>query len=192
LEDRTDRQLLEAFVRRQDASAFAGLVRRHGPLVLRVCRRILGNAHDAEDAFQATFLVLFRKAGSLRTPELLANWLYGVASRTARKARTRFLRRRQRESLCSWTLATEPAPDPANPHLQMQLDQELHYLPDKYRLPLILCYLEGMTNAEAARHLGWPAGSMSFRLARGRELLRERLAAESAGGRLPGLEGVTF
>ncbi|HEV3142844.1 MAG TPA: sigma-70 family RNA polymerase sigma factor, partial [Gemmataceae bacterium] len=131
---------------------------------------------DAEDAFQATFLVLVRRADSLKNPELLGNWLYGVASRTARKARAQGDRRRQQERQAPPVASeTEPASDLAWRELRAALDEELSCLPEKYQLPLILCYLQGLTNEEAARRLGWPVGSMSHRLARGRELLRERM-----------------
>jgi RNA polymerase sigma factor (sigma-70 family) len=174
--EQTDEDLLRRFAREQDETAFAILVERHGPMVLGVCRRLLDNEHDAEDAFQATFLVLVRRADSLAHPELLGSWLYGVAYRTARKARTQAARRRQQErQAASVATVDEPSTDLAWRELRSTLDDELNRLPDKYRLPLILCYLQGLTNEEAARRLGWPAGSMSYRLARGRELLRERL-----------------
>jgi RNA polymerase sigma factor (sigma-70 family) len=177
--------LLERFARQQDEAAFAALVRRHGPMVLGVCRRVLDNAHDAEDAFQATFVVLVRRAGSISRPHLLANWLYGVAYRTAKKARANALRRRAHERLAAAMPRAEPLVDAAWEDLRTVLDQELHRLPDKYRAPLVLCYLEGKTNEEAARLLGWPPGSMSARLARGRELLRERLEGRRRNGALP-------
>ncbi len=180
-EDQTDGQLLERFVRQQDEAAFAALVRRHGPMVLGVCRRVLDNAQDAEDAFQATFLVLLRKADSLGRPALLANWLYGVAYRTAMKARAGVLRRRHHERRAASAPRTEPAADAGRDDSSALLEAGLHGLPDKYRAPLVLCYLEGKTNAEAARQLGWPVGSMSSRLARGRELLRERLVPSPVG-----------
>jgi polysaccharide export outer membrane protein len=174
--EQTDGELLERFASRQDETAFAILVERHGPMVLSVCRRILDNEHDAEDAFQATFLVLVRRADSLKNPELLGSWLYGVAYRTARKARAQAARRRQQErQAASVATAEEPLTDLTWRELRSTLDEELNRLPDKYRLPLILCYLQGLTNEEAARRLGWPPGSMSYRLARGRELLRERM-----------------
>src|SRR5215472_6015997 len=179
-DNRSDRELLDCFVQRRDDAAFAALVRRHGPMVLSVCRRVLRHAQDTEDAFQATFLVLARKAARLRRPELLANWLYGVAYRTAQHARERSARRHQRER----EAASMPAPttDPESPQLELRrvLDEELHRLPEKYRLPLVLCYLEGKTNKEAACLLGWPSGSMAHRLERGRDLLRERLGARLA------------
>jgi RNA polymerase sigma factor (sigma-70 family) len=181
---RTDRELLEAFVEQSDEKAFAALVRRHGPMVLSVCRRVLRQAEDSEDAFQATFLVLARKAGRLRRPDLLANWLYGVAYRTAQHARDRIARRLQRER----EAASMPAPRSelltSLNELGRLLDEELHRLPEKYRLPLVLCYLEGKTNKEAASLLGWPSGSMSHRLERGRNLLRDRLAARLASSPL--------
>jgi RNA polymerase sigma factor (sigma-70 family) len=172
----TDRELLERFHRLRDQAAFEALVRRHGPMVLGVCRRVLHHVHDAEDAFQATFLVLVRRAGSLRDPELLANFLYGVACRVARKARTRLARQSQCERRGTSMPAEDVYSDLAWQELRSVLDEELHALPAKYQAPLVLCYLEGLTNEEAARRLGWPAGSISYRLAKGREMLRHRLA----------------
>jgi RNA polymerase sigma factor (sigma-70 family) len=180
LDTLTDSQLLERFVRRREEAAFAALVRRHGPMVLSVCRRVLCHSHDAEDAFQATFLVLAEKAHRLRRPELLANWLYGVAYRTALHARQRAARRSAREKEAATMLAPLPDREIDTRELRRVLDEELHRLPEKYRAPLVLCYLEGKTNEEAARLLGWPSGSMSHRLARGRELLRERLQVRLA------------
>jgi RNA polymerase sigma factor (sigma-70 family) len=175
-EDSTDRELLERFFRGQDEAGFQALVRRHGPLVLKVCRRILHQEQDAEDAFQATFLVLARRGGSLVNPDLLGSWLYGVAFRIARRIRTRGARRRAQERHgVSVPRAEEPAVDLVWREWRAVLDEELNRLPDKYRLPLVMCYLQGLTNAEAARRLGWPVGSMSYLLARGRELLRVRL-----------------
>jgi RNA polymerase sigma factor (sigma-70 family) len=184
-EEPSDRQLLERFVRHRDETAFAALVRRHGQMVLGVCRRTLGQAQDAEDAFQATFLVLVRKARSLGKPELLAGWLYGVACRTARKARARALRRREHERRAAGMPRAEPPNDPDWQEVRASLDEELSQLPEKYRAPLVLCYLEGKTNAEAALTLGWPPGSMSARLTRARELLRERLEGRRRNGVLP-------
>jgi RNA polymerase sigma factor (sigma-70 family) len=173
---RSDRELLDRFHRLQDQEAFEQLVRRHGPMVLNVCRRILVHAHDAEDAFQATFLVLVRKAGSLRNPELLANYLYGVAYRVARKARTRIARQSQCERQAKFMPAEDVYFDLGWQELRVVLDQELQHLPTKYQAPLVLCYFEGLSNEEAARRLGWPTGSISYRLAKGRELLRQRLS----------------
>jgi RNA polymerase sigma factor (sigma-70 family) len=170
----SDGQLLERFLRDRDESAFESLVRRHGPMVLGVCRRVLHNLHDAEDAFQAVFLVLVRKAGSLRARNLLASWLYGVAFRTALKARGRNLRRQ--------TAPIEDMVDPRAPtaeatsELRSVLDQELGRLPESYRVPIILCDLEGKTRKEAAAQFGWPEGTLSTRLDRGRQLLAQRLA----------------
>jgi len=172
----TDRELIDQFLRQQDETAFATLVQRHGPMVLGLCRRILDHEQEAEDAFQATFLILVRRAGTLDNPDLLGSWLYGVAYRTARKARTQAARRRERErQVASVTTAEEPPTDHAWRELRSALDDELNRLPDKYRLPLVLCYLEGLTNEEASRRLGWPPGSISYRLARGREMLRDRM-----------------
>jgi RNA polymerase sigma factor (sigma-70 family) len=171
----SDRQLLERFARQHDEMAFAALVRRHGPMVLGVCRRVLRHEQDAEDAFQATFLVLARKACSLEKPELLANFLYGVAYRTAQHARVRAARRCRHEREAASMAAARSDPDSFRQELRRMLDDELHQLPEKYRAPLVLCYLEGKTDEEAARLLGWPVGSMSHRLARGRQLLRDRL-----------------
>jgi len=174
--NQTDRELVDRFLRQQDEAAFAALVQRHGPMVLALCRRILDHEQDAEDAFQATFLILVRRAGTLDNPDLLSSWLYGVAYRTARKARTQAARRRAQErQVASVTTAEEPPVDHAWRELRSVLDDELNRLPEKYRLPLVLCYLEGLTNEEAASRLGWPPGSMSHRLARGREMLRDRM-----------------
>jgi RNA polymerase sigma factor (sigma-70 family) len=184
--DLTDGQLLERFVRDHEGAAFAALVHRHGAMVLGVCRRVLRQPQDAEDAFQATFLILVQKAGSLEQPELLANWLYGVAYRTAQQARVRAARRSHHEKEAAAMTATQSEPNTAWPELREILDRELFQLPEKYRAPLVLCYLEGKTNEEAARLLGWPIGSMSARLARGRELLRDRLSGrQHAGAALP-------
>jgi RNA polymerase sigma factor (sigma-70 family) len=171
----TDRQLLDQFSAGRNEEAFAELVRRHGPMVLGVCRRVLGDGHAAEDAFQATFLLLVRKSGTLREPDLLASWLYGVACRTSMKARARASRQRKTEQRADAMVPTDPSLDVTMRELQTLLDEELDALPEKYRAPLVLCYLEGKTNLQAARELGWPAGSISRRVARGLELLRSRL-----------------
>jgi RNA polymerase sigma factor (sigma-70 family) len=175
LDDATDRQLLRRFVRERDEVAFAVLVKRYGPMVLGVCRRVLAHTEEAEDAFQATFLVLVRRAASITQPELLGNWLYGVAYRIARKARAQTARRAQQERPAPAMTMTDPLMETAWRELHATLDEELQQLPPKYRAPLVLCYLEGLSNKEAARRLGWPIGSISYRLARGRELLRGRL-----------------
>jgi RNA polymerase sigma factor (sigma-70 family) len=171
----SDGQLLASFVERRDENAFEALLRRHGPMVLGVCRRMLGNDHDAEDAFQATFLVLARKAASVVPREALANWLYGVAHQTAIRARSLAVKRRMREKQV--TPMPEPAAPPRDtwPDLARLLDRELSRLPDKYRLPVVLCDLEGKTRKQAAHQLGWPEGSLSGRLSRARALLAKRL-----------------
>jgi RNA polymerase sigma factor (sigma-70 family) len=171
----TDRQLLERFVRDRDANAFAGLVQRHGPMVLGVCRRVLRNADDAEDAFQATFLVLVHKARAIGRPDRLGNWLYGVAYRTALRARSYAARRRIQEERVIQMPAADPALEVAAKDLRQALDRELAGLSEKYRLPLVLCYLEGMSTDEVASQLGCARGTVLSRLARGRERLRRRL-----------------
>ena len=170
----SDAELLDRFARARDQAAFAALVRRHGPMVFGVCRRVLHDPNDAEEAFQVTFLVLVRKAAGLRQPDRLANWLYGVANRVARKARVSAARRGRHEQAAAGPDGYVPA-EGTDPDVRAVLDEEMVALPDKYRAPLVLCYLEGLTNEAAAERLGWPPGSMSYRLARGRELLRQRL-----------------
>jgi RNA polymerase sigma factor (sigma-70 family) len=171
----TDGQLLEDFISRRDGSALAALVRRHGPMVWAVCRRLLRH-HDAEDAFQTTFLVLARRAPSIVPREMVGNWLYGVAHRTALKARATAARRRERET--PLTELPEPPAAEQGPwrDLRSLLDDELSRLPDRYRAPIVLCDLEGRTRKEAARQLGVPEGTVAGRLARGRALLAKRLA----------------
>jgi RNA polymerase sigma factor (sigma-70 family) len=178
----TDGQLLTCFIERRDEVAFASIVRRHGPMVWGVCRRILPVLHDAEDAFQATFLVLLRKAAVISPREKLANWLYGVARQTALKARATTAKMRARERQV--TEMPEPeAVQQAHWHdLLPLLDQELSQLPDKYRLPIILCDLEGKTRKEAAWQMGWPEGTIAGRLARARVLLAKRLARHGLVG----------
>jgi RNA polymerase sigma factor (sigma-70 family) len=151
------------------------LVRRHGPMVLAVCRRILRDPHDVEDAFQATFLVLVRKAASLKRGELVGNWLHGVARRTALEARTAAYRRRVKEGQVKDMADRETPPEPTAQDLRLLLDQELEGLPEKYRAAILLCDLEGKTRKEAARQLGWSEGTLSGRLARARRLLARRL-----------------
>jgi RNA polymerase sigma factor (sigma-70 family) len=170
--DQTDGQLLREFLSQRDEAAFVALVRRHGPMVLGVCRRVLGNAADAEDAFQATFLVLVRKASSLTGRIVLGDWLHGVARRTAFSVRRACARRRAKEQAMA-------RPDVQEETIQNDwlplLDEELSRLPENYRLPIVLCDLEGKTRREAADRLGWPEGTVAGRLARGRALLARRL-----------------
>jgi RNA polymerase sigma factor (sigma-70 family) len=171
----TDGELLQRFRGRREEVAFAALVERHGPLVWAVCRRVLHDAHLAEDAFQATFLVLARKAGSIRKQGSLGSWLHGVAYRVAVKARTRAHATRAQER----RFVEMPRPDPPDEmtwhELRAVLDEELNRLPEKYRAPVVLCYLEGQTHDQAARQLGCPRTSLSSRLGRARALLHERL-----------------
>jgi RNA polymerase sigma factor (sigma-70 family) len=169
----TDRQLLERFADGRDESAFAQLVKRHGGMVLGVCRRVLRDAHAAEDAFQAAFLVLARKAGRPGLHDSLANWLHGVAYRTALKARTAEARRRARESAVA---VRDETVIPAYDDWRPLLDRELSRLPDKYRVPVVLCELEGRPRKDVARQLKLPEGTLSSRLAAARKQLADRLA----------------
>ncbi len=171
--EEADAELLARFVARRDEAAFAGLVRRHGPLVWNLCRRALPQVQDAEDAFQATFLVLAHKAGSISKRESLGSWLYGVALRVAARARDQAARRAARQVPLQDMAA--PATDPLTVDLRPILDEEINRLPERYRLPILLCYLEGKTNDEAAALLGHSRGTIASRLARGRERLRGRL-----------------
>jgi RNA polymerase sigma factor (sigma-70 family) len=176
LDEWTDTQLLERFITGHEDAALEALIQRHGPVVWGVCQRLLGDGHDAEDAFQATFLVLVRKPGSVKKHASLGSWLYGVAYRVALRARADAARRRHHERQVATMAAPQSALDDGWQELRPVLDAELNRLPEKYRAPLILCYLQSKTNEQAARELGWPAGSISKRLAQGRDLLRERLA----------------
>jgi RNA polymerase sigma factor (sigma-70 family) len=179
----TDGQLLECFIARRDDAAFEALVRRHGPMVLAVCRRVLRNYHDSEDAFQATFLVLARKAASVMPRQAVGNWLYGVAYRTALKAKATTARRRERQVVEMPEPELHQEDGPAD--LQHLLDKELNSLPDKYRTPLILCGLEGRSEKEAAGQLGLPQGTLSSRLSRARAMLAKRLARRGVALSLP-------
>jgi RNA polymerase sigma factor (sigma-70 family) len=172
-----DGQLLGRFAAQRDGAAFAALVRRHGPMVLNVCRSVLRHEHDAEDAFQATFLVLARKADSIRQPGAVAGWLYEVAHRVAVKAQADAARRRDREQKVTPMAPADPTLDMTLRDLRRVLHEELRRLPERFRLPLVLCYLEGRSQAEAAGQLGWSKGTLRGRLDRGRERLRRRLAA---------------
>jgi RNA polymerase sigma factor (sigma-70 family) len=174
-EPQSDDQLLARFVLTHDETAFATLVRRHGPLVLGVCRRVLQHTQDAEDVFQATFLILARKAESVLKREAIGSWLYRVAYRAAQEARTMRSRRRAREQ------HVDPLPHPGIAAAEVQdwrpvLDQELSRLPEKYHAPIVLCDLEARPRREVAQQLGIPEGTLSSRLANGRKLLAARLA----------------
>jgi RNA polymerase sigma factor (sigma-70 family) len=186
-EEATDGQLLERFRTDRDEAAFETLVLRHGPMVFGVCRRVLGNVHDAEDAFQATFLILARKPASVRKRGSLGSFLYGVAHRAALQAKRALLRRRAREA------SVMPRNESTHDEdtwcgLREALDEELGRLPENYRCPLVLCDLEGRTRREAARQLGLPEGTVASRLARARRLLAKRLARHGlslSGGAVP-------
>jgi RNA polymerase sigma factor (sigma-70 family) len=184
----TDGQLLDCFVSRRDEAAVAALVRRHGPMVWGVCRRVLRNDHDAEDAFQVTFLVFVRKAGSIMPREMVANWLYGVAHQTALKARATSAKRQAREKQMNEMPEAEAVAATDLWHdLQPLLDQELTRLPNKYRFAIVLCDLEGKTRKEVARQLKIPEGTLSSRLTTARKLLAKRLArhgVQVSGGAL--------
>ncbi len=183
--DLPDAQLLKDFVSERDEVAFEALVRRHGPMVLGVCRRVLQEEHDAEDAFQATFLVLLRKAHAIGQPELLGNWLFGVAYRIALRARAAAAKQRRLERQAGDMYSARTSHELAGSNLFPMLEDEVNRLPKKYRAPVVLCYFEGKTNEEASRELGWPLGTVAGRLARAREMLRNRLTrrgmAYSAG-----------
>jgi RNA polymerase sigma factor (sigma-70 family) len=184
----SDRELLERFIARHDAgaeAAFTALVARHGPLVWGICRQVLHDRHHAEDAFQAVFFVLACKAGSIRNPDLLGTWLYGVSLRTARKAKTRIRRQRENEARDSTggaggatTVRSTPLPADvvamAREHAEI-LHAEIARLPRAFRFPVVLCYFEGLTLDEAARRLKWPPGTLRSRLARSRDKLRRAL-----------------
>jgi RNA polymerase sigma factor (sigma-70 family) len=169
----TDGELLERFVHERDDAAFEELVRRHGPMVHGVCRRLLIHAEDVEDAFQATFMVLVRKADSIRKRESAASWLYGVALRVARRARAALSRRREREQRAARPEAVHP--DEAWHELRPVLDASVALLPEKYRVLVVLCYMEGKTYEEAARLLALAKGTVSTRLTQAREMLRRHL-----------------
>jgi RNA polymerase sigma factor (sigma-70 family) len=171
----TDGDLLQRFSRDRDETAFATLMERHGPLVLGVCRRVLHDPNDADDAFQATFFVLARKAGLVGQPDRLANWLHGVALRVAQKAWCAAARRQSRQQQVTDMPGAESSHEAEWTDLCQVLDEEVQRLPEKFRLPILLCYLEGKTREEAAEQLGWKVGAVKGMLERGRELLRSRL-----------------
>ncbi len=171
-----DTELLERFCLRREEAAFTLLVQRHGPMVLNVCRRILGDVHQAEDAFQATFLILVRKAGSIHRQQSLGGWLHRVASHLALRTRAQTVRRQSCErQFLAFSTQDDGSDTLAAAELRTALDQEIARLPDKYRMPLVLCYLSDKTHEQAAVELGWPKSSVTARLARARELLQRRL-----------------
>ena len=195
----TDGQLLERYASKDGESseiAFAALVERHGPMVLGVCRRLIYDAHLAEDAFQATFLVLARRATSIRNHESLGGWLHRVARRIAMRLRGRFERFKSRERPVAEELAVKQPDRVERAELQAVIDQEIDRLGDAQRLPVVLCCLEGTSHEEASQRLGWPIGTLKSRLARGRLRLQERLlrrgiapaVAITAGTGLLGIE----
>jgi RNA polymerase sigma factor (sigma-70 family) len=171
----SDHDLLERFVGVRDEAAFTALIERHGPMVLGVCRRALSNSHDAEDACQATFLVLARKAASVRKRTSLSSWVHGVACRVAASLKRDHARRRARERGVELLVPEDPAAEVTWREVQSILDEELERLPERYRGQLILCYLECMTRDEAAQQLGLSPGRLHGRLERARELLRKCL-----------------
>jgi RNA polymerase sigma factor (sigma-70 family) len=190
LDDLPDRALLGRFLAEHDEAAFAALVQRHGPMVLGVCRRVLGDVHAAEDAFQATFLVLVRRAADA-TRDHLGPWLYGVAYRTALKARVAALRRAAREQKAA---AGRPVMAPESPHgspevaeLGSVLDEELGRLPGELRTAVVMCDLEGVSRREAARRLGWPESTLSSRLTLARDRLVKRLTRRGVAPVVAGL-----
>jgi RNA polymerase sigma factor (sigma-70 family) len=172
----TDRALLARFTASRDAAAFAMLVRRHGPLVWGVCRNLLTADADAEDAFQATFLALVHSAATIQRTEALGGWLHGVAYRVALKARRSAARRKTREKKAAVREADSPVPDAAWDDLQAAVHEEVCKLPDKLRLPFVLCGLQGRAQKDAAKELGWTIGTFSGRLSEARRKLLERLA----------------
>jgi RNA polymerase sigma-70 factor (ECF subfamily) len=160
-DQRSDAELVGRFLARRDEEAFAALLRRHGPLVWGVCRRVLGREHDVEDAFQATFLILARQAASIRRRSSLRCWLHGVALRVALRAKASARKRRQEPPVDLPSRNGDPVDAACAGELASVLDAEVRRLPERYRLPLVLCYLLGRTNEEAARELGWPKGTVA-------------------------------
>jgi RNA polymerase sigma factor (sigma-70 family) len=176
LAGQSDAQLLERFATHRDALAFEVLMQRHGPMVLAVCRGVLTDPNDAQDAFQTTFLVLVRKARSIWVVGAsLGSWLHRVAYRIAIQANARAARRRLIERRAGEMVRPDTAPEPLGPELLPALHEEIGRLPEKYRAPIVLCHLERMTHEQAARQLGWSPGAVRGRVARGREVLRKRL-----------------
>ncbi len=186
----TDGQLLEEFVSRHEVAALEALVRRHGPMVWGVCRRILVRNEDAEDAFQATLLVLVRKASSVKPREMVANWLYGVARQTALKVKATTAKRKVRERQVTIMPEAAIAESELWSDVRSLLDKELSRLPDNFRVVVLLCDVEGKTRKEVARQLGCPEGTVAGRLARAWLMLAKRLARHGlivSGGALVGV-----
>ncbi len=177
----SDRELLGHFLTGNDEAVFEAIVRRHGPMVFDVCRTMLANAADAEDAFQATFLILARKAASIHNTTSLASWLHGVAYRTACQARTQFARRQRHEARCAARELSEAEGDLSWREVRAVIHQELASLPDRSRLPLVLCYLQGKTQEAAAAELGIAKSTLRERLDHGRSRLRARLEKRGFG-----------
>ncbi len=196
---KTDEQLLSRFAERSaeaaeagldSEAAFAALVARHGPMVLGVCRRALADPHDADDAFQAVFLILAMKARRVRVGDSLGRWLYGVSRRVAARARSRSRKHRATAEPGLLEALAASGPDPSGDLcLREAIDEELERLPLRYRMPVLLCHLEGLTHEEAARRLCWPVGTLSGRLSRARALLRDRLARRGLAPTLVALAG---
>jgi polysaccharide export outer membrane protein len=161
--------------------AFAALVERHGSMVLRVCRSVLHNDHDVQDAFQATFLILVRRAGAVRKRESVGSWLHGVALRVSACARTAEARRHRHEQRAAARVPVRSIDEPDAHEIAAVLHQELGRLPERYRTVVVLCYLEGLTCEAAAQRLGWPVGTVKSRLARGRDRLLRRLIRRGFG-----------
>ncbi|VTR99928.1 sigma-70 family rna polymerase sigma factor : RNA polymerase sigma factor, sigma-70 family OS=Singulisphaera acidiphila (strain ATCC BAA-1392 / DSM 18658 / VKM B-2454 / MOB10) GN=Sinac_2507 PE=4 SV=1: Sigma70_r2: Sigma70_r4_2: Poly_export [Gemmata massiliana] len=185
-EPEEDARLLERFHAHTDAAAFAELVRRHGPMVLGVCRRVLGNGPDADDAFQGAFLVLARKAGSVRNGRSVANWLFGVARFIALRARDKDARRRTHEAQAALQPRTGTEPDT---ELIAAVEEELHRLPERYRVPLVACFLQSRTQEDAAKELRCSLSTLRRRLEQGQELLRRRLIGRGAVPALGAIAG---
>jgi len=173
--EESDGDLLERFVGQRDGAAFTELVRRHGPMVLAVCKRVLKDGHEADDAFQATFLVLVRKAATIGRRDSVSSWLYRVAFHAALRARSGVNRRREQERQVEDMSPVQASEPECWQDVRPVLDEEVNRLPEKYRAPMVLCYFEGKTNEEAAQQLCWPMGTVQGRLARAREMLRQRL-----------------
>jgi RNA polymerase sigma factor (sigma-70 family) len=171
----SDGALLRRYVHARDEFAFEALLRRYGPMVLGVCRRLLGSSHDVDDAFQATFLILVRKAPAIGDGERVGSWLYGVAYRVAIRARAQAARDRARHQPLADTPCPESPPATLAEEVRTLVDEEVSRLPVRYREAVVCCYFEGRTQEEAARLLGWPKGTVATRLNRARELLRSRL-----------------